>query len=549
MNYNKIDQFIEYVIKQNSLSVFLTIRTKTWYDTKYEKNEKNNLIIKNEISKIKSIIEETKLKFFYIIVVELGKNNKPHYHIIISYKNIIGFNKEFTYNIKNYFIDKLGEIDIQIDFIDTFINYKNKIKYILKENESLKFLIIKDNNLSKYVDIFKTILTVEDNSLDKYHYIGSFSKINNEYDEYTIINMLNFFFLYKNLHFCKDTIVKKIQNTIMSYENYIKIENLTEGLIKIFNELLNEFPLQLNNIDIYSLKIKYFPKVEQMLKSTTQILINKIELKFNIVEFTDGIYIINKNKFISKKELENKEFKNIGTIKYYKKTFKHLKIPNEWKRLIEETIGNKKKADELFYYYATIFNQNDDLLGKERIMYIKGESSTGKTTLLTKIIYNFFGENNIGTITSNSNFALESLLEKEVAIIDEAEHLKWNNGILLRITERENNQQVERKYKKATVLKSIRLLLLSNNEIKIKNNSVKNAVYKRLKMFEFTKQLTGNVNEYKKIINIILKEEINIIIFCNDLFFKKYIYKDNIKPKIRNKKITEKLIHFENLYK
>lgn len=55
-------------------------------------------------------------------------------------------------------------------------------------------------------------------------------------------------------------------------------------------------------------------------------------------------------------------------------------------------------------------------------------------------------------------------------------------------------------------------------------------------MFEFTKQLPEDINEYRKIISIIIKEEINIIILCTNLFFEKYLRKDFKKPKIKNER-------------
>lgn len=162
--------------------------------------------------------------------------------------------------------------------------------------------------------------------------------------------------------------------------------------------------------------------------------------------------------------------------------------------------------------------------------------------LLTKIIYNFFGEDNVGTISGNSNFSLENLLYKELAVIDEAEHLKLNKGFLLKITELYNPQTIDRKYKKSIILKNLRLIFLSNNELNIKDKLIKEAFEKRIRMFEFTKQLPIEVETYKKIIDMIVKEEINIIIYCNQLFFENYIYKVDKKPKIKSDKIIKKLL-------
>ena len=121
-------------------------------------------------------------------------------------------------------------------------------------------------------------------------------------------------------------------------------------------------------------------------------------------------------------------------------------------------------------------------------MFVKGAPSTGKTTLLASIAYNFFGEDNIGNVTNSESFNLEDLLEKEIAILDEAEHINLNIGQLLKLTDKNNPQKIDRKYKSSAVLKNVILLILSNNDFKIKDPLVKEAFLKRVKKFEFKKE-------------------------------------------------------------
>lgn len=465
----------------------------------------------------------------------MGENNRPHHHIIISCKNILGYNTEFIYNIRDYFRKNLNEWDVIVDILLNFKEYKNRFNYLFKENAELNIIFFNSKLYNLYNDdlsIYNLNIIFIFSNLN-FPETGSCSKINSEYDEYTIINIINFFFSYKYIYIYKDILYEKIENTILSYKKLFLITDLTNYLINIFEELLFVFEIQMKNIDLYMLKIKYFYKIEQLIERTNQFIINKIIIKFDLIEFKDGVYSLSKDKFLKKDLLINYNIKNVGTLKYYNKTYKNLKLPLEWKNLIEETLDNKEDAIKLFEYFATLFNKNDDLLGKKRIIYIKGKPSTGKTTLLTKIIYSFFGEENIGTVSGNSNFSLESLLQKELAVLDEAEHLKLNAGFLLKITELNNPQTIDRKYKKAAILKSLKIIFLSNNEIKLKKNIVQDAFNKRIQMFEFNKQLPDEIKLYKAIIDMIIKEEINIIIYCNKLFFKKYVYKNKPKPKIR----------------
>jgi hypothetical protein len=74
--------------------------------------------------------------------VEMGVNQKPHQHIIISFKNIIGYNKEFIYNIKNYLVLELDENDIRVEQLSSFIEYKNRFTYIQKEENELNLIYI-----------------------------------------------------------------------------------------------------------------------------------------------------------------------------------------------------------------------------------------------------------------------------------------------------------------------------------------------------------------------------------------------------------------------
>ena len=524
------------------MSCFITLRLKKWYNEDFIENNENTNYLDLELGKIINNIEIIPLINYLIITREYGKNNKPHYHIILSFKNIIGYNKEFIYNLKNNLIECLDEQDITIDLLTKFIEYKNRFNYMSKEKPKLNLYLFYSKEFESIhlslLDINITSKIIE----NEWSNFGSYSNINNIYDEFTLINLINFYFYFKKCYISNDIIYKKIYNANISYRKYDSLKNLPNLIVDIYQELLTIFHIQLKNLDIYMLKIKYFFRMEQLIEKTSQIIINKIELKFDIIEFKDGIYFLSKNKFIPNKIVIRYNFNNIGTIKFYNKTYKNLKSPNEWKSLIENTLNNNEESKELFEYFSTLFNKNDDLLGKKRIIYVKGGPSTGKTMLLTKIIYNFFGEDNVGTISGNSNFSLENLLYKELAVIDEAEHLKLNKGFLLKITELYNPQTIDRKYKKSIILKNLRLIFLSNNELNIKDKLIKEAFEKRIRMFEFTKQLPIEVETYKKIIDMIVKEEINIIIYCNQLFFENYIYKVDKKPKIKSDKIIKKLL-------
>jgi phage/plasmid-associated DNA primase len=179
-------------------------------------------------------------------------------------------------------------------------------------------------------------------------------------------------------------------------------------------------------------------------------------------------------------------------------------------------------------------------------MFIKGNPSTGKTTLLASIAYNFFGEDNIGNVTNSESFNLEDLLEKEIAILDEAEHMKINMGHLLKMTDKNNPQKIDRKYKTSATLKNVILLILSNNDFKIKDPLVNIAFLKRVKRFEFKKELPTDIYLFNELQRTLKRDEINIIVYCNKKFFKKFVYDDCEKNKKIKTNMKEKILKLLN---
>jgi len=101
--------------------------------------------------------------------------------------------------------------------------------------------------------------------------------------------------------------------------------------------MVKEHPLTFIKFDFDTLKIKFLGQfLGQFLKYPATIG-QHIRLSYNIMEFTDGIYIISTDTFISYKDkklftasdtvfmLQNKF---IRTVNYYHKTYKHHKKPH-----------------------------------------------------------------------------------------------------------------------------------------------------------------------------------------------------------------------------
>tara|TARA_B110000503_G_C6869248_1_gene297934 strand:+ start:205 stop:576 length:372 start_codon:yes stop_codon:yes gene_type:complete len=110
---------------------------------------------------------------------------------------------------------------------------------------------------------------------------------------------------------------------------------------------------------------------------------------------------------------------------------------------------------------------------------------------------------------------------------------------LLKITGQEKII-VEKKYSKEHVtIDPIPLLILSNILFKDRDNAINEALYNRMMIIEFINQISNaelkNNSNFKKKLK---KEEVNIIIYCNKLFFK--LRRDkHIGDRISNDKILK----------
>jgi hypothetical protein len=98
---------------------------------------------------------------------------------------------------------------------------------------------------------------------------------------------------------------------------------------EIFTFFLKNFSFYINNMNLYELKKNVFiynSTLENLIKINNLIDYNII-LNFTIVEFSDGIFNLATNKFYKDKDVFKKKNPNVFTLKYYNKTFKHLKFP------------------------------------------------------------------------------------------------------------------------------------------------------------------------------------------------------------------------------
>jgi hypothetical protein len=192
--------------------------------------------------------------------------------------------------------------------------YKKNYKLKNNCNEEEIYKIDPDYNIEFYpLDIFfeqpKEILNLNGIILKK-----------NELNENILTDLILNYLILNKMYIFNDNVYKKIENTLISY---IKIgtikevifENFDNNIILFFNQT---YPCQSTGLDFYYLIKTYKNKMENNILKIKNLTTNKIRLNFSFLEFTDGIYDIQNNKFIEKRLFN---LKNISTIKFYNKSY------------------------------------------------------------------------------------------------------------------------------------------------------------------------------------------------------------------------------------
>lgn len=466
--------------------------------------------------------------------------------------------------------------DIKVDYLKNFLDIKKWNMYLYKQHSKwnnnnpayycpdITFIEKWEQNVLGYTDfsLLKIVLMVYKIYQDRYEYtpgeknngwqetykkkqniynITGIKIVKNEISDSLIIDIMLNYLLMNRLYIYKSNVYKKLEKFNISYERIGSTEEILyykfkENVIGFFR---TKFMAQFENFNIYYLIKENFKNVELILKKVESITSLKISPKMDIMEFKDGIYLIKYNVFILKKYTENLE---ISTIKCYEKNYDTLrkKSPKTWiKNLLKaldfkgninaleifkdineggikiENINDLKLnyAIKICIFIAKIFQDKTD--NKKKFLYIYGKTSTGKTTLITNVLFRFFGEENIGTSTSDRTFKFQDIVGKIIVIIDEFVYDENLKGDLLKLLGGEKlliSKKYEKEHKTIQILCGI---ILSNSLMYDENYKIDEALKARVDIIEFLQQI-GVDNDRDKLLK---EEEPEIILFCNKLYF------------------------------
>jgi hypothetical protein len=493
------------------------------------------------------------IDFSFTTIEASQRENFYHAHIVLGVRSVDSNINSFHLYLLQFFNEYFFYEDVHIDRLHNFIDIKKWFRYMSKNlhiNDPLginNFYLYTYSQLNTdshnlfldHIQYHQEQFLDSDESLllqaffkMKFIEQGNYSEIPgfNFKDKNTlkIFFYINLFMSLNNMFLYNDKLYQKNPDTKFSYKYVgepasILNFNLPNFFVSKFKSLSKEILLDLFMVDIKSI-------TNFLTKHTNFFKHEKID--FNIIEFLDGIYLMNSDTFIPSHFLENC---NIITTRFYPEKYTNIlkkSKPEKWLSLLEKNLG-KENLNNFCIRYAQYFYPEENMEGnkttKKNTLFIHGISSSGKTLLVKKILINLWGTENISLISNDSNFHFENLNKNTQLIIsDEFTYSPGNRSNLLKLFENAE-LLINRKHKAATVEKyNAPIIILGNqtreNELMLSDNAFKN----RLEVYNFNNELTVSFSDY----NSILSNQAKIILYCNRLYIK---YCNNNKFK-RNKK-------------
>lgn len=532
-------------------------------------------------SSLRRCLENNFITSICFSVIE-NKNDRYHFHILVAIKNFIDYNYILKNNLQKLILFQLQndykelDWDVRVDSLLYYKDIKNWIMYMHKDikNWTNKCLLLEDSSVNKLIsnelyyiynnkiipsnsiDIYSINFQYPDKNIKK---LGSFFfnidlnnlsgiKIkDNIINQRILVNILQYYLILNSYYIYNNSIYERIKESKISYRHIgtikeVLYDKFQENVVKFYLIHLNSY---FSGFDFSYLMDNYFIKTKSIIESIKDISTQRIEPDFGLIEFSDGVYSIKYDRFFSNKD--NYNFSNkVCTIKYYNKSYNRVRKdkPINWITGLKNALNiknNELKNEDFIRLCLHIINPiHKDIFSKKSTLFVYGQSNTGKTTLISNVLSEYFGSENIGSIISAKNFKWQDLIGKTLGIIDEARYNSSMSSDLLKITGQEKII-VEKKYSKEHIsIDPIPLIILTNILFEDKNVNIDEALKNRLYIIEFINTISNGGLKNSKGFKIKIKnEEPNIVIYCNKLLFK--IKEDSLK-KFGNKISNEKIL-------
>jgi hypothetical protein len=498
--------------------------------------------ITNSISDL--ITEHFSTTTYIFITAEKNKKGIMHLHLLIGIRNFMDYNYTLKNNLSlalKFYVAGTGisvsPCDIKVDSLLYFKDIKNWGMYIFKDKfkwrlpaKLLMLDIYKDSNFYNHLHFNFTCrieLKIEQelfrSSNEKSNIMVGIKLIHNKLSREVLLDILQYYLVLNNYFIYKDDIYEKVEGYSISYK---LIGGVKKTLYDYFHKnVINFFVLNYSHyfegFDFQYLLKKYFLKHKTDILKLGEISTQRINPDFSLMEFTDGIYSIKYDRFFPKSD--HKPFsENISTVKYYNKTFLHVRRdkPKIWINGLRNALGvtgnieNNKDFINICLYLVNILHK--DVFTKKSTLFVYGMSNSGKTTYLVKPIEHYLGNENIGSVTSSKNFKYQDLEDKLVGVMDEGRYNPSMSSDLLKIMGKENIK-VDKKFSDHISINPVPLFILSNEMFRDKNPSLDKALKNRMYIIEFINEVLQNNMNFSQLLK---DENVNILVFANKLFFK-----------------------------
>ncbi len=181
---------------------------------------------------------------------------------------------------------------------------------------------VNDIYLSLYL-IFDTIKDIDYKGIKLENFSGIVLR-NNSLSQSVLIDLIQYYLVFNNLYLYKSSVYRKVKNSLVSYELVGSIEEvLYKGFIKnVVGFYTSYFEDYVKGLDFSFLVKNYLIKLKSNVLSIKDISTNRIDPDFSVIEFSDGLYFIKYDRFISKKDvLKMNKRLEITTVKYYNKSY------------------------------------------------------------------------------------------------------------------------------------------------------------------------------------------------------------------------------------
>lgn len=171
----------------------------------------------------------------------------------------------------------------------------------------------------------------------------------------------------------------------------------------------------------------------------------------------------------------------------------------EWKLFIQQTIGNEK-----FYNFFKIMNMQMD---KVKTIYLVGAASGGKSAIIYLLtsVYRFSEIGKAGAQAINSNFWLEDLVDKRVAVLDEILATQANIDSLKMLMEGNFFTHTNVKFGKSYQIDPMPVLIACNQSVTRLVQGHTDAINKRCIRVEFYMETKRKLHYDRKLLRKILK--------------------------------------------